>query len=91
MFYNSHYSFVRFKDVTDFKELPLDYMHKKMNDFHKKFNRFKKMSSQRKTNEDLKQGVLDNTGDLFSELYYIYKEIYKEEKNSLNTKKHREL
>ena len=35
-FYNSHHSFVKFKDIKDFKDLSLDSMHKKLNDFHKK-------------------------------------------------------
>ena len=30
--------------------------------------------------------VLDNVGDLFNELYYIYKDKYNEEKDGLNTK-----
>ena len=30
--------------------------------------------------------VLDNVGDLFNELYYIYKDKYNEEKEGLNTK-----
>ena len=35
LFYNLQESFVKFKDVSDFKELPLDSMHKKLNAFHK--------------------------------------------------------
>ena len=61
-------------------------MHKKLNDFHKKFTKFKNVSPQTKANEDLKEKVLDNVGDLFNELYYIYKDKYNEEINSLNTK-----
>ena len=30
--------------------------------------------------------VLDNVGDLFNELYYIYKDKYNEEKDGSNTK-----
>ena len=29
---------------------------------------------------------MDNVGDLFNELYYIYKDKYNEEKDGLNTK-----
>ena len=75
-----------FKDISDFKELSLDSMHKKLNDFHKKFTKLKNVSPQTKTNENLKEKVLDNVGDLFNELYYIYKDKYNEEINSLNTK-----
>ena len=37
-------------------------------------------------NKALKPKVLDNVGDLFNELYYIYKDKYNEEKDGLNTK-----
>ena len=86
LFYNSQYSFVKFKNISDFKELSLDSMHEKLNDFHKKFTGLKKLTPQTKENEDLKVKVLDNVGDLFNELYYTYKERYKEEKDALNNK-----
>ena len=35
LFYNSQHSFVKFKDISDFKELSLDSMYKKLNDFIK--------------------------------------------------------
>ena len=34
----------------------------------------------------MKLKVLDNVGDLFNELYYIYKNKYNEEKDGLNAK-----
>ena len=37
-------------------------------------------------NKALKPKVLDNVGDLFNELYYIYKGKYSEENDGLNTK-----
>ena len=45
----------------------------------------KNVSPQTKTNENLKEKVLDNVGGLFNELCYIYKDKYNEEINSLNT------
>ena len=41
---------------------------------------FKKINPQSKEKEDLKEKVKDNAGDLFDELYYIYKERHGEEK-----------
>ena len=76
LFYDSLHSFVKFKDVSDFKELSLDSMHKKLNDFYKKFTMFKKLNPQTKEKENLKKKVKENAGDLFNELYYIYKERY---------------
>ena len=46
----------------------------------------KKVSPQTKKHEDLKEKVTNNAGDLFNELYYIFKERYKEEKDVLNKK-----
>ena len=45
-----------------------------------------KCQSTNKSNKDLKVKVLDNTGDIFNEMYYIYKEKYVEEKDALNEK-----
>ena len=74
LIYNSQHSFVKFKDIGEFKELSLDSMYKKLNDFHKKFTKLKNISPQTKTNENLKEKLLDNVEDLFNELYYIYKD-----------------
>ena len=41
LIYNSQHSFVKFKDIGEFKELSLDSMHKKLNNFHKKFTKLK--------------------------------------------------
>ena len=86
LIYNSQHSFVKFKDIGEFKELSLDSMHKKLKDFHKKFTKLKNVIPQTEANKNLKEKVLDNVGDLFNELYYIYKDKYNEEINSLDTK-----
>ena len=61
-------------------------MHKKLSDFKKRFNKLKAVDPQTDENKVLKPKVLDNVGDLFNELYYIYKDKYNEEKDGLNTK-----
>ena len=61
-------------------------MYKKLNDFKKRFNKLKTVDPQTNENKVLKPKVLDNVGDLFNELYYIYKDKYNEEKGGLNTK-----
>ena len=86
MVYNQQHSFAKFKDISNFKEILLDSMHKRLNDFHKRCIKLEGVNPQTKANEDLKAKVLDNAGDIFNELYYIYKEKYEEEKNSLNEK-----
>ena len=61
-------------------------MYKKLNDFKKRFNKLKTVDPQTNENKVLKPKVLDNVGDLFNELYYIYKGKYNEENDGLNTK-----
>ena len=41
LIYNSQYSFTKFKDIDEFKELSLDSMCKKLNDFKKRFTKLK--------------------------------------------------
>ena len=84
--YNSQHSFAKFKDIDEFKELSLDSMYKRLNDFQKRFNKLKNVTPQTYENKDLQEKVLNDIGDLFNELYYIYKDRYNEEKNGLNTK-----
>ena len=68
LIYNSQYSFTKFKDINEFKELSLDSMYKKLNDFKKRFNKLKTVDLQTNENKVLKPKVLDNVGDLFNEL-----------------------
>ena len=80
LIYNSEHSFTKFKDIDEFKELSLDSMHKKPNDFFKKINKLKTVDPQTDENKVLKPKGFGNVGDLFDELYYIYKDKYHEEK-----------
>ena len=82
--YNSQHSFVRLKDADEFKELSLNSMHKKLKNFHKKFTDLKNVTPRTEANKNLKEKVLDDVGDLYNELYYIYKDKYNEEINSLD-------
>ena len=78
LIYNSQHSFTKFKDIDEFKGLSLDSMYKKLNDFLKKFNKLKAVHPETNENIVLKPKSLNNVGDLFNELYYIYKDKYNE-------------
>ena len=65
-------------------------MYKRLNDFQKRFNKLKNVIPQTDENKDLQEKVLNGVGDLYNELYYIYKDKYDEEKNGL-TKRHKEI
>ena len=77
LIYNVQHSFKKFEGIDDS-------LFKKLNDFKKRFNKLKNVEPQENENKVLKPKVLDNVGDLFNELYYIYKDKYKEEKQGLN-------
>ena len=48
MGYNDMHSVPKFKDITALKDLSIDSMHKKLNDFYQKFTMFKKRNPQTK-------------------------------------------
>ena len=71
LIYNSQHSFIKFKNISEFEELSLNSMHKKLKNFHKKFTNLKNVTPRIETNKKLKEKVLDDAGDLFNDLYYI--------------------
>ena len=76
------------KISIDLKNFHFDSVDKKLNDFRKRFNRLKTVKPQTDENKNLQEKVLDDVGDLFNELYYVYKDKYSEEKKKkLTTKK----
>ena len=55
MVYNSQHSFPKFKDISEFKELSLDSMHKKPKNFHKKIADLKNVTQRTEANKNLKK------------------------------------
>ena len=89
--YNSHHSFTKFKDINEIKELSLNSMYKTLENCNKKFTDLKNVVPRTKNKENLKEKVLEDVGDLFNDLYYIYKDKCNKEKNNLNTKDKKNL
>ena len=52
----------------------------------KRFTMLKNVTPETDENKDQQEKVLNNVGDLFNELYYIYKDKCSEENNGLKTK-----
>ena len=75
LIYNSQHSFTKFKDIDEFKELSLDSMYKKLNDFKKRFNKLKTVDPLTDENKVLKPKVLDNVGDYFLMNYITFTKI----------------
>ena len=57
-----------------------------MKEYHKKFNSLNNLKPWTKDSEKLKQEVLTSVGDIYNELYDIYKSKYNKKINSLNAK-----
>ena len=85
MIYNSRHSFVKYKDIDKFKDLSLDSFYKKLNKFNNEIVDLRNVSSRKEEKKELKYQVLSNAKKIYNVLYYIYKEKYKKEINSLDT------
>ena len=66
--------------------MSLDSMYKKLNKFNDEITSLTNINPRKKHTNELKNKVLSNAGDLYNELYYIYKGKYNKEINSLDTK-----
>ena len=47
-----------------------------MKEYHKKFNKLNNLKTRAKDNEKRKREVLTNAGDIYNEMYDIYKRKY---------------
>ena len=79
------HSFVKYKNIDKFKELPLASFYIKLNKFKRNIFDLKGVSPRKREKKELKNKVLANVKKRYNELYYIYKEKYNKEINSLNT------
>ena len=66
-------------------------MYKKLNNFNDEITSLNNINSPKKNTKELKNEVLSNVRDLYNELYYIYKDKYNKEINSLDTKNKEKL
>ena len=62
-----------------------------MREYHKKFISLNNLAPRTENNKKLKQEVLINAGDIYNELYYIYKNKYNKKINSLDTENRAKL
>ena len=67
------------------------FMFNLMKEHHKKFNSLNNLKPQTKDNEKQKQDVLTNVGDIYNELYDIYKSKYNKKINGLNASNKKKL
>ena len=86
LIYKANHSFTELKNIDNIKKLSLGSMFNIMKEYHKKFNSLNNLKPRTKDNEKLKQEVLTNVGDLYNELYDIYKSKYNKKIDRLGAK-----
>ena len=89
--YNADHSFAKLRNIDDIKKLSLNSMFSLMRKYHKKFTSLNNLIPRTKNNKELKQEVLINAGDIYNELYHIYKNKYNKKINSLHIKKKKKI
>ena len=62
-----------------------------MKEYHEKFKNLNNLKPQKKDNEKLKQEVLTNVGDIYNELYDVYKSKYSKKIDKLSAKDKKSL
>ena len=86
LIYDVNHSFAKLRNIDDIKKLSLDSMFNLMKEYHKKFNSLNKLKPQKENNKKRKQEVLTNVGDIYNELYDIYKSKYNKKIDRLSAK-----
>ena len=84
--YDVNHSFAKLRNIDDIKKLSLDSMFNIMKEYHKKFNSLNNLKTRTKDNEKRKQEVLTNVGDIYNELYDVYKSKYSKKIDKLSAK-----
>ena len=67
--YNSQHTFEKFKNISDFKEMPLDSMYKKLNEIFKKFNGCKNLIPKTKKEKKKKKKEIKNKNRSFRQCW----------------------
>ena len=73
LIYDVNHSFAKLRNIDDIKKLSLDSMFNLMKEYHKKFNSLNKFKPQKENNKKRKQEVLTSVGDIYNDLYDVYK------------------
>ena len=76
LIYDVNHSFAKLRNIDDIIKLSFDSMFNIMKDYHNNFNSLNNLKTQTKDNEKRKEEMLNNVGDIYSELYDIYKLKY---------------
>ena len=86
LIYDVNHSFAKLRNIDDIKKLSLNSIFNLMKKHRKKFNSLNNLKTRTKDNEKRKKEVLTNVGDIYNELYDIYKSKYSKKIDKLSAK-----
>ena len=84
--YNTKYSFVKLKNIDDIKKLPLDLMSNLMREHYKNLNSLINLKPRTADNKNKILEVIIHAGNIYNELYKIYRSKYNKKIDSLSAK-----
>ena len=76
LIYNAGHSFAKLRNIDDIKKITLDSMFNLMREYQIKFTSLNDLIPRTENNKELQHEVVTNAGDIYNELYYIYKNKY---------------
>ena len=84
--YNTKSSFVKLKNIDDIKKLPLDLMSNLMREHYKNLNSLINLKPRTADNKNKILEVIIHAGNIYNELYKIYRSKYNKKIDSLSAK-----
>ena len=89
--YNTKYSFLKLRNIDDIKKLSLDSMFNLMKEHYKKLNSLINLKPRTRVNKNKRLEVTVHAGDIYNELYNIYRSKYNKKIDSLIAKNKKNL
>ena len=89
--YNTKYSFLKLRNNDDIKKLSLDSMFNLMKEHYKKINSLINLKPRTRVNKNKRLEVIVHAGDIYNELYNIYRSKYNKKVDSLIAKNKKNL
>ena len=91
LIYNANLNFTELESIENIKKLPLDSTSNLMKEHHKKFIKLTNLKPRTGHNKNKWLEVLIHVGNIYNELYYIYKSKYNKKIDRLSAKNKKKL
>ena len=84
--YITKYNFVKLKNIDDIEKVPLNPMFNLMKEHHKKLNSLINLKPRSNENKNIRFEVIIHAGNIYNELYNIYRSKYNKKIDILSAK-----